>query len=57
VNEKKFDDSGEKEFNREAYFKKVRNDFLNKLGLPTDTKPGQVVKLLEIQKELERLKK
>ncbi|MDR3204255.1 MAG: hypothetical protein LBV23_05885 [Deltaproteobacteria bacterium] len=55
--EDKIDSLKDNGFNREDFFKTIRNEFLNKMGLPADTKPGRVVNLLEIQKELERLKK
>jgi hypothetical protein len=40
-------------FDRQSYFKNIRNDFLTKIGLPPDTKPAQVIKILEIKKQLE----
>jgi hypothetical protein len=42
---------------RQGFFKQIRQDFLVKIGLPEDTKPGQVMKMLEIKKELDKLKK
>ncbi|MDR0620910.1 MAG: hypothetical protein LBJ61_03420 [Deltaproteobacteria bacterium] len=40
---------------RQDFFKNIRNDFLCKIGLPPDTKPGQVMRILEIKKELDRI--
>ncbi|MDR2367954.1 MAG: hypothetical protein LBF58_07600 [Deltaproteobacteria bacterium] len=40
---------------RQEYFKNIRNDFLTRIGLPPDTKPAQVIKILEIKKELDRI--
>ncbi|MDR1109898.1 MAG: hypothetical protein LBP92_04155 [Deltaproteobacteria bacterium] len=43
-------------FDRQGFLKNLRNEFLNKIGLPENTKPGQVVQILEIKKELELIK-
>lgn len=40
-----------------AYFKDLRNEFLVKLGLPKNTKPSQVKKMLELKLELDKIKK
>ena len=40
-------------FDRQDFFKNLRNEFLCKIGLPPDTKPNQVVRILEIKKELD----
>ncbi|MDR1297192.1 MAG: hypothetical protein LBO05_07435 [Deltaproteobacteria bacterium] len=47
----------EESLNRQDYFRQLRNDFLNRLGLPEGTKPEQVVKILEIKKELDKINK
>ncbi|MDR2301759.1 MAG: hypothetical protein LBF38_06945 [Deltaproteobacteria bacterium] len=45
-------DDNDHPFDRQDYFKNIRNDFLSKIGLPPDTKPAQVMKILEIKREL-----
>lgn len=42
-------------FDRQEYLKEVRRNILKNLGLPEDTRPDQVMRLLEIQ-EARRLK-
>lgn len=44
----------EETFDRQAYLKEVRNKLLQNLGLPEDTKPEQVAKLLEIKARLKK---
>lgn len=44
----------EEKFDRQAYLKEVRNKLLRNLGLPEDTKPEQVAKLLEIKARLKK---
>jgi hypothetical protein len=46
----------DEKLDRHDFFKQIRNDFLVKIGLPEGTKPGQVMKMLEIKKELEKIK-
>jgi hypothetical protein len=46
------DDDNDHPFDRQDFFKNIRNDFLSKIGLPPDTKPSQVMKILEIKREL-----
>ncbi|MDR1486697.1 MAG: hypothetical protein LBT62_01690 [Deltaproteobacteria bacterium] len=46
----------EEKLDRKEFFKQIRNDVLTKIGLPQDTKPEQVLKILEIQSELEKIK-
>lgn len=36
-------------FDRQAYLKEIRQELLKKLGLPENTKPDQVLRLLEIK--------
>ncbi|MDR3038386.1 MAG: hypothetical protein LBV21_03715 [Candidatus Adiutrix sp.] len=52
-------DSGESEspLDRQAYLKAVRMELLKKLGLPEDTRPDQVARLLTIKERLDKLKK
>lgn len=47
-------DRPEEKFDRQAYLKKVRQDILKNLGLPEDTKPEQVQRLLEIRHRLKK---
>ena len=47
--------SSEPEFDRQAYLKEVRMEILRNLGLPEDTKPEQVMHLLEIKERLRRM--
>ena len=39
-------------FDRQAYLKEIRQGLLKNLGLPPDTKPDQVVRLLEIKEKM-----
>lgn len=48
------DSPPEEKFDRQAYLKEVRNKLLDNLGLPADTKPEQVTKLLEIKAYLKK---
>ncbi len=41
-------------FDRRAYLREIRAGLLRKLGLPEDTRPDQVMRLLEIKERLER---
>ena len=43
-------------FDRQAYLKEVRMELLRNLGLPEDTRPEQVARLLEIKQNLDKLK-
>ena len=45
----------EDSFDRQAYLKEVRAELLRNLGLPEDTKPEQVMHLLEIKQRLKQL--
>ncbi|MDR2406498.1 MAG: hypothetical protein LBE13_00070 [Bacteroidales bacterium] len=51
----KKDKSNEKPFDRQAYFKQIREDVLKKLGLPEDTKPENVLNLLKLHDELDKI--
>lgn len=42
-------------FDRQAYLKEVRQNILRNLGLPEDTKPEQVTRLLEIRQKLKKM--
>jgi hypothetical protein len=42
---------------RQAYLRSVRQEMLKNLGLPEDTKPEQVSRLLAIKAHLDDLKK
>ena len=42
-------------FDRQAYLKEVRQNILRNLGLPEDTKPEQVTRLLEIKEKLKTM--
>ncbi len=44
--------ASEPEFDRQAYLKEIRQELLTKLGLPPNTKPEQVAKLLEIKEKM-----
>jgi hypothetical protein len=46
----------EEAFDRETYFREIRDGFLNRLGLPSGTKPEQVLKIMEIKFELDKIK-
>jgi len=41
---------------RQAYLKEVRMELLRNLGLPEDTRPEQVARLLAIKQNLDKLK-
>lgn len=43
-------------FDRQAYLKEIREGLLRKLGLPEDTRPENVARLLEIKNSLDKLK-
>jgi hypothetical protein len=47
----------EEPFDRQAYLKSVRQEMLKNLGLPEDTKPEHVSRLLAIKAGLKKLKK
>jgi hypothetical protein len=47
----------EESFDRAGYFREIRDGFLSKLGLPPGTKPEQVLKMMEIKHELDKIKK
>ena len=42
----------EPDFDRVAYLRKIRGDLLKKMGLPENTKPEQVSRLLAIKERL-----
>lgn len=44
----------EKNFDRQAYLKEIRERLLKNLGLPEGTKPEQVARLLEIKARLKK---
>ena len=50
------DSEPEEAFDRQAYLKEVRMEILRNLGLPEDTKPEQVSRLLEIKSLINRKK-
>lgn len=39
---------------RQAYLKEIRQGLLKNLGLPEDTKPDQVMRLLEIKEKMKK---
>lgn len=43
-------------FDRQAYFKEIRRELLKKMGLPEDTKPDQVMRLLTIKEKMKNPK-
>ncbi|MDR1922311.1 MAG: hypothetical protein LBS31_11305 [Candidatus Adiutrix sp.] len=43
-------------FDRQAYFKEIRSGLLKKLGLPEDTRPEKVERLLGIREALDKAK-
>ncbi|MDR2946228.1 MAG: hypothetical protein LBV79_05730 [Candidatus Adiutrix sp.] len=45
----------EKELDRQSYLKEIRQNLLTNLGLPQDTKPEQVLRLLEIKQTLKKM--
>ena len=47
----------EETLDRQAYLRDVRREMLKNLGLPEDTKPEQVSRLLAIKAGLDNLKK
>lgn len=47
--------SPESEFDRQTYLKEVRAEILRNLGLPENTKPEQIMRLLEIKERLRRM--
>ena len=44
----------EAEFDRQAYLREIRQGLLKNLGLPEDTKPENVAKLLEIKQRMKQ---
>ena len=52
---KKNSDPVEPPFDRQAYLKEVRQNILRNLGLPEDTKPEQVARLLQIKEKLKKM--
>jgi hypothetical protein len=40
---------------RQAYFKQIRDGLMEKLGIPKDTKPERVLKMVQLQGELDRI--
>ncbi len=46
----------EKPFDRVAYLKEVRQELLVKLGLPKDTRPEQVARLIRIRSDMDKIK-
>jgi hypothetical protein len=49
-------EGGEQAFDRTAYLKEIRQELLEKLGLPKNTKPQQVAKLIQIKNDMEKIK-
>jgi len=47
---RKKENEPEEQFDRQAYLKEIRQGLLKNLGLPEDTKPENVAKLLEIKR-------
>ncbi|MDR2457484.1 MAG: hypothetical protein LBD41_03280 [Clostridiales Family XIII bacterium] len=47
--------ASEKKFDREAFFKEIRGDVLKKLGLPANTRPENVLHLIKLQGELDKI--
>jgi hypothetical protein len=46
---------GEEALDRQAYFREIRAEMLKKLGLPSDTKPENVLGLLQLQHEMDKI--
>jgi hypothetical protein len=44
-------------FDRLEFLKNIRKEFLKKIGLPPDTKPDQVLKILELRQNLDNINK
>jgi len=51
------EEPAEEPLDRQAYLRSVRREMLKNLGLPEDTKPEQVSRLLAIKANLDNLKK
>ena len=51
------DRPAEEPLDRQAYLRSVRREMLKNLGLPEDTRPEQVSRLLAIKAGLDNLKK
>ena len=51
------DDRQPETLDRQAYLREVRREMLKNLGLPENTKPEQVSRLLAIKAGLDNLKK
>jgi hypothetical protein len=49
------DKENDKKFDREAFFKEIRSDVLRKLCLPENTKPENVLNLIKLQGELDKI--
>lgn len=50
--DKKNRETDEPPFDRQAYLREIRQNILRNLGLPEDTRPEQVARLLEIKQKL-----
>ncbi|UQZ90414.1 hypothetical protein C4J81_14850 [Deltaproteobacteria bacterium Smac51] len=48
-------EADEKPFDRQAYLKEVRQELLANLGLPKDTKPEQVARLIQIKSDMAKI--
>ncbi|MDR1041293.1 MAG: hypothetical protein LBR80_14240 [Deltaproteobacteria bacterium] len=40
---------------RQAYFRRIRGELMEKLGIPKGTKPERVLQMLQLQGELDRI--
>ncbi|MDR2198193.1 MAG: hypothetical protein LBR53_01825 [Deltaproteobacteria bacterium] len=54
-NKKSHESPDEKPLDRQAFFKEIRSGVLKKLGLPMDTRPENVLNLLKLQNELDKI--
>jgi hypothetical protein len=40
---------------RQAYFKRIRDDLMEKLGIPKDTRPDRILQVIRLREELDRI--
>jgi ribosome assembly protein YihI (activator of Der GTPase) len=52
---KKDDTMVEEKLDRIEFFKKIREDIIEKLGIPKDTRPENVLKVLELQEQMAKI--
>ncbi|MDR2461416.1 MAG: hypothetical protein LBE38_11685 [Deltaproteobacteria bacterium] len=54
---KKYNENNEEKLDRKEFFKKIREDIIEKLDIPKNTKPENVLKVLQIQEQMEIIKR